>query len=405
MYGQENTEFYLVLTDDNSGFKNVDWIITDKELDDTDNSDSYTGKEATYKPTKKFHSSGSKNIKTVTHFDDGWGNEYTQSKEINPAVTRYDAPILEFTWTPNEPTILDEVTFTQHNNDLRKDDSVYGLIDKVRFDYYNEGDDELDKLKTDEFRHTFTTKQDDIENKLTARYWDGFEYQEVSKVNVVNMSNIPPVCSYDTQEDGVCIPKYVWTATSTDLDDDDSSLSYSWVLYKKDDSGSYAEIDSGTEKGYSYPFQYAGDYKVKLVTSDAEGSSDTKEDEFTIVFDTCGGADNSSGVIRIQPGTTQNIAIPVRNKRVKEYFLDRLADVAGRPASELVKLVKARPASDDSVGKYLIYVPDVTNESSSGNFNLVTTDSAASEINAFLCETLDFGTDPIEFTWDSKDGN
>jgi len=410
IYGKERVRYTWNVVDDNTAVQasTLDWEIKDTLLNGDDNTTLLTDEPNTDTQSKVYESKGSKEVHTEVDFDDGWGNIYTHETNLTVEAKVYDVPVLSFSWTPDKPTILDEVTFTQDNDDTRDDEipKAYGRIDRVDIDYYTDDTiDEEDIEKDTEWKHTFSSKQDGIEIKQIATYWDGWEHQTTELIKTMDMSNIPPVCSTSRQDNGQCIPAYVWTATSTDLDDDDETLAYEWELYKKNDNDEWESIDTGDEKEYTYPFQYEGEYKLRMKTSDSEGASDEKTEEFTIEFTSCGGAGGvGSGTILIEPNRWQMIAIPVPGVKVKDYFCDKLAEIADKDITELVDVCKAFPSSDDSYGKYLIYKPGVTKETTAGNFELIVTDGDANEINPFLLKTYDFGSDPITFTYDPNDG-
>lgn len=409
IYGQEKVEYTLNVTDEYSAITadTTYWKIEDVLLDGSDNTDEYSDQAIDYKPTKEYQSKGDKSVTATFDFVDGWDNTFKHTTNISTTALVYDEPLMDFSWDPEEPTIKDDVTFTQLHDDTR-DDTVpksYGRIDSVDVDIYNDGELENEDLtEDDEFTYTFEEKQDGIEIKLAITYWDGWESINTEIVKVLDMSNIPPVSDSTREDSGVCIPNYTWTATSSDEDDDIDELTYSWTLSKKNDDDEWEEIDTGDEIEYSYPFQYEGDYKLSLVTSDDDGGSDEKIEEFSIVFDTCGTGDGlGSGTIVLQPNRFQMIAIPVAGVKVKEYFLDKIAEIVGDDASTVIELVKAYPSSDASEKKYQVFIPDLTNPDSSTNFELMQTDGDITEITAFYVKTKEFdGT--IEYTWDSADG-
>jgi hypothetical protein len=305
--GQETTEFYLALTDPENAFVDgtIDWYIQDTELDGTDNSTNLSDQELAYRPQKQFHSPGQKLIQINLTGDDGWGNLYDYEEEIVVEVTRYDVPVIDFDWIPNEPTINDLVTFNQNNLDTRNDEdnTYYGRIDKVDIDIFNDGELEYKELSdTDQFTYQFTIKQDNIPIKQIVTWWDGFEYQVTELIKYLDMSNIPPVPNWDRIDKGRCTPAYTWVATSTDEDDDDSLLTHKWELYfYNQDTSTYELIDSATGNEYNYPFQYEGLYMIKLISTDPEGSSSIKDEEFSIEFGACS-SDGTKEVI-IKPKT------------------------------------------------------------------------------------------------------
>jgi hypothetical protein len=117
------------------------------------------------------------------------------------------------------------------------------------------------------------------------------------------------------------------------------------------------------------------------------------------------------GSIRLNSNKWMNISVPVKGQKVKQYFLDNVLQIVqtqtpSAQIQDIVEVVKAFPASDESVGAYLTFVPGVTNPLASGNFNLVTTDNGTEEINSFLCKMKDYSSlysGTIEFSWSTGD--
>jgi hypothetical protein len=91
-----------------------------------------------------------------------------------------------------------------------------------------------------------------------------------------------------------CVPRYKWTATSTDEDDDEDSLSYHWKIeYYEDDE--WKTINESDEKIYWYQFQYEGYYRITLTTTDANGDSDEKQETIKVEFRSCDSTGNNNG--------------------------------------------------------------------------------------------------------------
>ncbi len=118
-----------------------------------------------------------------------------------------------------------------------------------------------------------------------------------------------------------------------------------------------------------------------------------------------------TGTISLDSNKWMNIAVPVKGRKIKEYFVDKVLEIVRvetptATASDIFEVLKAFPASDESVSKYLVYVPDITPNTSPGNFNLVTTDGTKKEINGFLCKTKDYSnvySSTLEFDWTTEE--
>jgi len=412
IYGQEKTRYSYSVDDAYSAVQpdTLDWTIADKELDDSDNTDTHTDTATTDTQDKEYHSSGTKNVATDIDFDDGWGNIFTHHVEIDTEALVYKEPIMDFTWDPINPTILEETTFTQNHEDTRDDenDKAYGRIDRVDVDCYNNDEYDVEDIEdSDEFKHTFSPKEDDgIDIRLHIEYWDGWETQECQITKHLTQTNIPPVSESSREDDGVCIPHYIWTAESTDEDDAVEELTYQWTLYNKDDKDTddedddeWIEIDSGTENTYEYPFQYEGDYRLILRTTDDDGDWSEKTEDFTITFDSCGSDGvGGSGKILLQRGQWQMIAMPVADKKVAEYLCDRLADQEDVADSDLIEVVNTFRGGD---GKFLSYLPGITSKDSVNNFTLIYNDNGDDEISAMWVKTKEWEhtEDDIELSW------
>jgi len=410
IYGQEKVKYWLsIVSDPNSAIQDdtLDWMIEDKLLDGTSNTDSYTNQGNGAPKYKVYKSKGDKTVTTIIDFVDGWGNTYQQTRQIVNEAKVYEPPVLGLSWTPTNPVKGEETTFTQSHDDVRDDTipKAYGRIDSIDVDMHNDDTFEYTGLaKGDPITHTFGQKYPDVAIKLKVTHWDGWENQVENEIWHLQMANIPPVSKYSREELGSCTPKYKWTATSTDEDDDESVLTYHWRL-EQDVGGTYNLVDEADGDTYEYQFQYEGDYRISLTTTDDDGASDTKQETFSVAFTSCSsGSGSGAGKILIQPNRWQMIAVPV-NKKVKEYFCDRLESIAGKPIEDLVEVAKAFPSADVSHGMYLIYKPGLTNPANDGNFRMMATDGTVTEIVPFLLSTYDFGDDPIEFTWDSADGD
>lgn len=387
VYGREKAELVLEITDVNDAVVDgtVKWTIEDTLLDGTDNTDTYTDQLVEYKPTKVYESSGVKNASIELEINDGWDNIYTHANSITIPVIEYTAPVLDFSWTPLKPTIVDTVVFTQSHKDTRNDVLTYGRIDETRIDYYNNGVDEIGDKNTT-YEKVFGVKAKGISIKLETTYWNGWENKSNSITKVMDMSNIPPVANWAREDLGVCVPNFNWTATSTDLDDDDTTLVHTWKLYQDDEL-----IGEHTGNRYTYPFQFEGSYRLVLRSTDAEGTYHEKVDSFGVVFSTCDGTGGTSGecspVLKLQSNVWQLVAIPVKDAKVYEDVLLKLQNQTGVAIEELVTLCTTYYGDEN---KYRAFAVGVTNPLSDNNFPLTYNDEGTGEVTAFWIRTKDF---------------
>lgn len=410
IYGRENSKYSLNIVpkiDNTIVNYSTDWEFEDTLLDGTDNSRYFQDLDYTEEPTIIYESSEIKSIKAQTDFDDGWGNIYIHETFLDVDVQTYKKPILDFNWTPEEPTIIDTVTFNQFHDD-RRDDSlskIHGRIDTVNVDFYNDKNIDIINIgKSDIFQFNFSTKSDNIAINLEVTYWDGFQHQNHNLIKYLDMSNIPPVSDWDRVDSGICVPSFEWFATSFDLDDDINTLKYNWEL-SQEIGNVWNLVDTGNTKNYSYPFQFEGTYKIKLRTEDEEGLFNVKEEIFNVVFKECDGSSGTAlkGTIRLQFGGFQLIAIPV-NRKVSD-LVDLVASKTGLNDFEVIEVCNAAPGNAASVGSMFNYVPGVTNKLSSNNFDLIMEDGNIKEITGFWIHMKEHPTlSYIDIEWDSNTG-
>ena len=202
----------------------------------------------------------------------------------------------------------------------------------------------------------------------------------------MDMSNIPPVANWAREDLGVCVPNFNWTATSTDLDDDETTLVHTWKLYQDGEL-----IGQHTGSMYTYPFQFEGSYRLVLRSTDAEGTYHEKVDNVGVVFSTCDGTGGASGecspVLKLQSNVWQLVAIPVKDAKVYEDVLLKLQNQTGVAIEELVTLCTTYYGDEN---KYRAFAVGVTNPLSDNNFPLTYNDAGTGEVTAFWIRTKDF---------------
>lgn len=313
VYGKEVVEYRLDTKDDYDSIKEdtLDWSFNDKHLNGSDATIIKNGTSIDDNQDIFYKSSGVKETSTTVNFDDGWGNIYKKKSIINIEAVQYEPPVVDFSFSPENPTINDEVIFTQNVNDVR-DDSIpkyYGEILSTRIDFEKDGIiDKIETSKDYKFKHIYSEKKDDLQVLMRFIYSDGWEDKSIDIIKEIEMKNILPICSYSNEKEYACIPVYSWEATSVDPDGDDESLEYEWVLYFIYEDNSREIINKSHKKTFAYVFQKEGKYKISLKTIDPYAGSDLKEDEFNVNFKEC--VESQSEV------ADNNISIPSDNTTV-----------------------------------------------------------------------------------------
>ena len=109
----------------------------------------------------------------------------------------------------------------------------------------------------------------------------------------------------------------------------------------------------------------------------------------------------TSGNIKIEDNVWQLISIPVEGVKVKEYFVDRLAEKYSADPRDMISICTAYFGDED---RFRSYIPGVTNPSTSNNFPLVYTDAGHREITGFWVKTKDLSgvvpdVNDVVFDW------
>lgn len=165
-------------------------------------------------------------------------------------------PVAEFTFSPNYPSIQDELYVTDLSTDAD------GLITAWLWDF---GDGTNSSFQSPS--HVFSQKGE-YNVTLTVTDDDGAENSTVSTVVVVNL---PPTASFDCAVTPYAGVDFQFTDNSTDPE----NLSLSWLWDFGD--GSTSELQNPVHK-----FANEDDYNVTLTVTDDEGLSDTFSATLTV---------------------------------------------------------------------------------------------------------------------------
>jgi hypothetical protein len=95
---------------------------------------------------------------------------------------------------------------------------------------------------------------------------------------------------------------------------------------------------------------------------------------------------DDSGAIKIENNVWQLISIPVPGQKVKEYFVDRLADSYSANPEDMIEICTAYFGDEN---KFRSYIPGVTNPATINNFPLVYNDEGNNEITGFWVKIKD----------------
>lgn len=186
-----------------------EWDISDLTQTGEDNSDSYTGKDVTFEPTKYFLSEGTKDIVLKIRWNDGF-EEKLEVMTLNPFLDVYNIGI-DFHWETSKNYKVGSIWVPLGDDDLvtlYNDDSdiatqnysseeqwkrIVWTITKKK----NDSSDDTETFTYDSDTHLFTetpeffvkyyhTSTDLASVRQSIEYWDG--YKDVSKTLLKDMS-------------------------------------------------------------------------------------------------------------------------------------------------------------------------------------------------------------------------
>jgi len=127
-----------------------DWEIADTNQDDSSNTDTYTGKDEDFEPTKYFMSKGDKTITLKLNWNDGF-DDFTETKELNPFLDIYNIR--------QEINIITQKEYTVNNTYVPLGDNDLVTLKNLNFDNASQDYDSNSQWKT--LDYSITKKKND----------------------------------------------------------------------------------------------------------------------------------------------------------------------------------------------------------------------------------------------------
>jgi len=316
------------------------------------------------------------------------------STNILKIQIRYNLPIADMTWDPEEPNVTDEFKPKGNNSDVdSRITAISYKFDGTEVDNNTTLDYEWTQDLGDTYQETHTVSGDISWN-------DGFNDYTIENEETVHMTNIGPTFTLTTEvvgEDDDNDIKFTPTDL-TDPDGDDEKLELKWIIeYKTPFDNTYKVVYN---PGYpsdanldpkEWIFDIAGEYRITAVSKDEFGLETSVE---SIVSFESGSNCDGSGQIRLNNNVWQLISVPVRNKAVNEYFLQKVDDLIKtyddeKSVQDVVEVVNAYPGQ---INKFLSFIPGITSSTSEHNFPLVMSDGGdnINEVLGFWVKVKDY---------------
>jgi len=257
------------------------------------------------------------------------------------------------------------------------------------------------------------------EFKVVTVWNDGFEDKTMETVMTISIKNAAPEFELVDEDKGNNTVKFILN-NATDPDGDDNKLNAKWIIkFQAPMSGEWITVQNNgypNEKDLSpktWMFSKPGKYRISAIVRDELGAETEHTVEKNFECNSTGSGE-LSGQIKLDVVAnsinSQLIAIPVKGKKVKEYFLDWIDNKiksydSSKDVSDVIEQVRALPEGADD---WLVYVPGVTPEDNEGNFNLVIDDgNNIFEVVAFEVRIKDYkgitGGDDIIYEWGSEE--
>lgn len=323
---------------------------------------------------------------------------------------RYNTPVPDITWTPDEPGVLDTFVITGAITDV--DNSITGISWKFD-DIEVASNTVLDYSWTQDLGTTYVPS---YVISADTSWSDGFTVHTIEYTETVTMTNTAPTFTVDvgivgeeSDNNRTFTPINV-----TDPDGDDGLLEMKWTIeYKTPFDNLWKEVQ---DTGYpatpnlgqkQWIFTVSGDYRITTTVKDSYGLETELVNE--VSFETLAGGGKANGRIRLNNNVWQLIAIPVEGKNVNDYFLNdieaQLQTYDGtKNITDIIEVTNSYPGHLDV---FRSFVPGVTNPASENNFSLVVDDGSIKEVVGMWVKMKDYhaltGGEDIIFEWDQLD--
>jgi PKD repeat protein len=209
---------------------------------------------------------------TIYHLEDGATYEATSTSDAVFTIAINHRPVVDFSWTPADPTWEDTITFTPDVTDPDDDALVEFVWD------FGDGTDPVVKNTAEAVTHqypdggTFTVT-------LTVTDERGLEGTKSREITVQPRPNQPPEADFDwTPKPPEAGEEVTFTATASDPDDPpDEPFTYAW------DFGDGTTLPASEDnQQVTHTYAEAGTYTVTLTVTDARGAETEVEKEVTV---------------------------------------------------------------------------------------------------------------------------
>jgi PKD repeat protein len=211
---------------------------------------------------------------TVFHLEDGATYQATVTSEATFTIAINHRPVVDFNWSPTDPTWEDTITFTPQNVSDPDGDALV----EYRWDF-GDGSDPVVKTSAQSVTHeypdggTFTVT-------LTVTDERGLAGTKSKEITVEGRPNQPPTADFDwapTEPEAGDVVTF--TADASDPDDPpDEPFTYAWDF---GDGTTLAASEDNQEVTHTYA--NAGTYTVTLTVTDSRGAQTVVEHDITVV--------------------------------------------------------------------------------------------------------------------------
>ena len=336
-------------------------------------------------------------------------------RDVVKLQVRYNSAVADLGFSPVEPSVADTFTVTGACGD------VDSRVTAISWKY--DGTEVANNTTLDyEWVQDLGSEYVDAGHTLNADVtWNaGFNNHTIVHQEHFDMTKLAPTFTLTDEVIGDEEDNTMKFTLSdlVDPDGDDSKLEAKWVIKYKTpidnqwvvvlDNGYPGAVDLDPKQ---WTFEVAGEYIIAATVKDEWGAEATQE--LVKTFES-GSKCEGSGRIRLNTSNGkarwQQIAIPVKNKNVKNYFIDWIdAKIkeydANKSVRDVIERVSAYPGNLDTT---LTYIPGSTPDTAVGNFSLVMEDGTnVNEIVGFWAKIKDYkgitGGEEILYEWNMGD--
>ncbi len=209
---------------------------------------------------------------TVYHLEDGATHDVTIASGATFTIGINHRPVVDFSWSPVEPTWEDEITFTPTVSDPDGDAIVWS-----RWDFGDGSDPVVRDGPPESVTHTYPDGGT-FTVTLTVRDARGLTGSKEKEIHVRERPNQPPLVDFSWTPANPGVGQEITFSPTVSDPDGDEIATYSWDF----GDGSNPLEGEGAPGPVTHAYDTPGDYRVTLTVTDARGAENSATKTLTV---------------------------------------------------------------------------------------------------------------------------